>query len=468
MGEFIDSMKALCVNPLKVDKSAGVVLAFLGLARCFPLEHGVRGCASFTKLFFMRHFQEPIPLQTTAIDHGATILGADDNLVDGLRTVIERHQPEVVGIAFTTMTEFQGADALRSVAEFRDRFPEHAHVAVIPVSTTDAPDGLEGGYARAVEAIVGALVPPTRSAGACGAHINILASSMLTPGDVDTLKDWVRAFDLRPVVIPDLGDSVDGHLLAHGFSPLTYGGVARTEVERAGQSAATIVVGPSLGRAADLLKARTQVPDFRFPSLTGLEACDELTTALRDISGRSVPDRLRRQRDQLLDAMVDCHFRTADTSAMVAGDPDLAGALVRFARSVGVRVPTIVTTAKAPSLRQCLSDRIVVGDLDDLEREATEHPVQLLIANSHANALAARLRVPLMRAGFPQHDVLGAHTKSWIGYAGTRQTLFEVANLLARSQPEASPYSSIYGQPADPSKASAAHGRTSPDERTLP
>ena len=68
MATVIPVTKPLSVNPLKVSLRVGAALAFLGLARCMPLEHGVRGCAAFTKLFFMRHCREPIALQTTALD----------------------------------------------------------------------------------------------------------------------------------------------------------------------------------------------------------------------------------------------------------------------------------------------------------------------------------------------------------------------------------------------------------------
>ncbi len=117
---------------------------------------------------------------------------------------------------------------------------EHAVVEDLPAAKLiDEPEGLETGYARAVESIVELLVPATRLASAKVNQVTILAPSMLTPGDVDTLKDWVRAFGLSPLVIPDFGDSVDGHLIADGFSPVTYGGVTRADIERAGQSVAT-------------------------------------------------------------------------------------------------------------------------------------------------------------------------------------------------------------------------------------
>jgi 3-methylcrotonyl-CoA carboxylase beta subunit len=46
----------------------GATLAFLGVKNCMPLMHGAQGCASFTKVFFTRHFNDPIAIQTTAVN----------------------------------------------------------------------------------------------------------------------------------------------------------------------------------------------------------------------------------------------------------------------------------------------------------------------------------------------------------------------------------------------------------------
>ena len=126
-------------------------------------------------------------------------------------------------------------------------------------------DGLEAGYAQAVEAIVDTLVAPVRRSGGRASQVNVLASAMLTPGDIDALKDWIRAFGLDPVVVPDLGDSLDGHLTDDGFSPLTYGGTTRAALEDLGRAAATLVVGPSMpsrGRFPQGQDPRRRLPFF--------------------------------------------------------------------------------------------------------------------------------------------------------------------------------------------------------------
>jgi nitrogenase molybdenum-iron protein alpha/beta subunit len=139
--------------------------------------------------------------------------------------------------------------------------------------------------------------------------VNVLASSMLTPGDMEALDDWLGAFGQEANFIPDLSDSLSGYLTDDGYASLTFGGAPVSAVASAGEAVATLVIGRSLDRAADLSRARAGVPDYRFKGLLGLADCDALTKVLSEISGRPAPARIERQRAQLLDAMVDCHFK---------------------------------------------------------------------------------------------------------------------------------------------------------------
>lgn len=436
--------KALAVNPLKVSQPMGASLAFMGLKQALPLEHGAQGCTAFSKVFFTRHFREPIPLQTTAMDHLVAIIGADQNVVEALRTVAQANQPEIVGLISTGLAEMQGADIVRTIAQFREAHPEYATISIIPVATPDTLGNLESGFALAVEAIVDALVPPSSRAGVRARQVNVLASSMLTSGDVEAIVEWVDAFDLDALVLPNLGDSLDGHLGERGYSAITDGGITREQVASMGESAATLVVGPSLHRAADVLAARTGVPDRRFDSLLGLEGCDAFALALSEISGRAVPRRVERQRAQLLDAMVDCHFPLSSARIGVAGDPDLVEMLAHFLTSLGAEVPVAVTSARGVSPATVRG--ITIGDLEDFERAAERQQLDLLIANSHAAGVSSRLGRPLLRAGFPLYDQAGGHARTWVGYRGSRQAIFDLTNLLSSSRREPAPYRSIYWQ----------------------
>ncbi len=446
MAEITLSSKPLAVSPLKVSQAMGASLAFLGLARAMPLEHGARGCTALSKLFFMRHFREPIALQTTAMEQLTAVLGADDNVVEALRTVCVKDRPEIIGLITTGLSEMQGADIPRTLKAFRSAYPEWDSVAVVPVGAPDRLGCLESGFAAAVEAMITALVPSTPVHLRRADQVNLLVSPMLTTGDIEALKEWIEAFGLTPIVLPDLAASLDGHMLAEGFSTLTYGGTPLSSIGRMNESAATLVVGPSLDRAADALRLRTGTPDYRFAGVMGLEACDAFTNALRRISGHPVPVRIERQRAQLLDAMVDCHFVVGAASIAVAADPDLLGMLAHFLTSMGASVAVALASSRTDALSRLPVESVVVGDLEDLEDRARSLDVNLIIANSHAVQTAARLGLPLLRAGFPQHDYFGGHARVWAGYRGTRQALFDIANALSMQREQLPPYHSPYRQ----------------------
>lgn len=454
MGEVLKRNKPMSVSPLKASQPVGGVLAFLGINRCMPMLHGSQGCTAFAKVFFVRHFREPIPMQTTAMDQVSSVMGADDNVVEGLKTVCEKNSPAIVGLLTTGLSETQGTDIKRTVKMFRDQHPEHADVAVVPVTTPDFSGSAESGFAAAVEAIIDVMVPEATAAatspGMRPRQINILASSMLTPGDIEFVKDTVERFGLRPLVLPDISGSLDGHLGSGDFNPLTTGGSDIEDISSMGESVATVVIGHSMMRAANLLRERTGVPDYRFDSLMGLKAVDQLILALKQISGLPVPARIQRQRSQLQDAMLDTHFMLGQARVAIASDADLLYGFSELIGSLGGEVIAAVAPARSPLLEKIDAAVVKVGDLEDMEKLIADMQPELLIGNSHAAHSAARLDCEFMRAGFPQYDLLGGFQRTWVGYNGTRQALFDMANLmLARGKGEIEPYHSIYSQKQD-------------------
>lgn len=456
MVQVLIANKAMTVNPFKVSQPMGASLALMGIRGAIPLEHGAQGCTAFSKVFFTRHFREPIPLQTTAMDQIVTILGADGNVVEALDTIARTSGPEVVGLISTGLSETQGADIPRTIKEFRRQHPEWDGMAVVPISTPDTLGNLESGFARAVEALITHLVPRGNGAGKRPRQVNVLASSMLTPGDLEALRTWIEAFGLQPVLVPDLADSLDGHLTDQGYSHISQGGVTRSSLASLGEARATLVIGASMSKAADLLQQRTGVPDFRFAGLMGLAACDALTHTLSHLSGREVPPQVERWRAQLLDAMVDGHFLLGSGRAAVAADPDLLCSLVDFLTGVGCRVVTAVASARADSLHGLPLETVIVGDLEDWADQARAGGANLLLANSHGAMGAAELGRPLLRTGFPLYDWVGGYAREWIGYRGSRQTLFDLANMAAGQRTEVAPYVSRFASSLGRPAASAA------------
>ncbi|ACO76411.1 nitrogenase molybdenum-cofactor biosynthesis protein NifN [Azotobacter vinelandii CA] len=447
MAEIINRNKALAVSPLKASQTMGAALAILGLARSMPLFHGSQGCTAFAKVFFVRHFREPVPLQTTAMDQVSSVMGADENVVEALKTICERQNPSVIGLLTTGLSETQGCDLHTALHEFRTQYEEYKDVPIVPVNTPDFSGCFESGFAAAVKAIVETLVPERRDqVGKRPRQVNVLCSANLTPGDLEYIAESIESFGLRPLLIPDLSGSLDGHLDENRFNALTTGGLSVAELATAGQSVATLVVGQSLAGAADALAERTGVPDRRFGMLYGLDAVDAWLMALAEISGNPVPDRYKRQRAQLQDAMLDTHFMLSSARTAIAADPDLLLGFDALLRSMGAHTVAAVVPARAAALVDSPLPSVRVGDLEDLEHAARAGQAQLVIGNSHALASARRLGVPLLRAGFPQYDLLGGFQRCWSGYRGSSQVLFDLANLLVEHHQGIQPYHSIYAQ----------------------
>lgn len=466
MVELIKRKKALSVQPLKSSQTIGAALAFLGLDHSIPMLHGSQGCTAFGKVFFVRHFREPIPLQTTAMDQVSTVMGSEENVVEGLATICAKSKPDLIGLPTTGLSETQGSDVRMAIHEFRQKHPEFADTVIIPVDTPDFTGCLETGYAKAVDGLIESLVEPTSEKDEN--RINILAGSHLTPGDVEAVVDMIELFGLSAVVIPDLSGSLGGHLGDKDFNPLTTGGTRIADIRTAGAARATIVVGASLAPAADRLKEIVGVEDFRLDHLMSLDAVDAFIAILAKISGQPVPAKLKRQRSQLLDAMLDGHFMTGQARIAIAADPDLLKSLTDLVQGLGAEVVAAVASAGAKSLANLPIETVKVGDLEDLEQMAEAEGAELLVGNSHCVQSAGRLGIPILRAGFPQFDVVGGFRKTWMGYEGLRDAYFDIANLmLSIHKGEVEPYASVYAQrhyhtSSDRGEGEHAHRTASP------
>jgi len=296
------------------------------------------------------------------------------------------------------------------------------------------------------------------------AMVNVLAGSLLTPGDIEELKDIFEFFGLHARVLPDLSGSLDGHLTDADFNPVTAGGTPVAAIRSLTDATATVTVGSSLYKAADRLVQRGGPDDYRFPHLHSLDQVDKLLLTLSEIAGRPVPQRFERQRSQLQDAMLDTHFMLGGSRVALALEPDLLLAYRELVAGMGAVTGPALTPAHTPFLPEMPLAEIKIGDLQDLETMlGNDACVDMIISNSHASDTAQRYGIPLFHAGFPQYDVIGGYRQCRIGYRGLRQTLFDMANLLHNHRHDGvEPYQSIYAQQAERSSCTADTGQVRP------
>lgn len=430
MAEVVLSRKSCSMNPLKSSAPLGAALAFLGIEGSVPLFHGAQGCTSLALVLAVRHFKETIPIQTTALNELATVLGGAGSLEEGLLNIQKRMQPRFIGIASTALVETRGEDLAGELRVIRARQTALADTALVYASVPDYDGGLEDGWSKAVSATIETLTPTGAAPAPSVPQINLLPGFHLTAADIEELVETVEAFGLRATVLPDLSCSLDG-TVPESWVPTSLGGTPLAAVRGLGGAVHTIAVGEHMRAPARLLSARTGVPATVFPALTGLETCDAFVRLLSGLSGRPAPARLRRQRSRLVDAMLDGHFHFGGRRIALAADPDLLCGLAGFFATMGAEiVAAVASTAHSPGLAECPGDRVIVGDLDDFEQAAAAGEADLLVTHSHGRQAAERLGLPLLRVGFPIFDRLGPAHSRRVGYRGTRDLLFETANTL--------------------------------------
>lgn len=437
MAKVSYSKKSCSVNPLKMSQPIGSALAFMGIENCMPLFHGSQGCTSFGLVLFVRHFKEAIPLQTTAMSEVATVLGGYENVEKAIITIANRQKPDIIGISSTGVTETKGDDVEGFIRLFREQHPEFDAIRLVYVSTPDFKDAFQDGWAKTVEQLVLSLVEPvTGDTLPDASRINLLPGAHITPGDIDELRDIFAGFGLEVTVLPDLSGSLDGHVPTD-FTPTTLGGTSLQAAAGMGSAFHTIALGEQMRMAAEALQEKTGVPFTLFERLTGLEVNDRLVRLLMDLTGREAPPKIKRQRSQLVDAMLDGHFQIGGKRIALGAEPDLLATLAHFLTEMGAHVEVAVTTTQSPILEAIPTDEVLIGDLEDLELRA--QGVDLLVTHAHGRQAAARLGIPLFRVGIPMFDRIGAAHQTLVGYRGTRDLIFEIANLFLSIEHEPTP-----------------------------
>lgn len=434
MAKVVLSKKSCAVNPLKMSQPIGGALAFLGIENTMPVLHGSQGCTAFGMVLFVRHFRESIPLQTTAMSEAATILGGFENIEQGILNIKKRANPKLIGICSTGLTETKGDDVSGYLNLVRQRHPEIADTALVYVSTPDFTGAFQDGFGAAAKAIAEELVSKSPQEKFPG-QVNILAGSHLTPADVEEVKEMAESFGLVPIVLPDLSSSLDGHV-PEDFSPTSLGGTKLADIARMGASVHTIVLGEQMLGAAEVL-ARLGVSYTLFTHLTGLAATDGLVALLSHLSGNAVPEKWKRERSRLVDAMLDGHFFFGKKKVALAAEPDLLFALASFFTDMGAEIHAAVTTTESSLLAQMPAEEVLIGDLEDFEARAKG--ADLLVTHAHGRQASERLGIPLFRAGLPIFDRLGAAHKLFVGYRGTRNLIFETGNIFIEHLPHPHP-----------------------------
>ncbi|NEJ98698.1 MULTISPECIES: nitrogenase iron-molybdenum cofactor biosynthesis protein NifN [Rhizobium] len=433
MARVVSQTKSAAVNPLKSSQPLGAAFAFLGVDGAIPLLHGSQGCTSFALALLVRHFNEAIPLQTTAMNEAAIIVGGADRLEEAILSLKARTRPRLIGICTTASVEARDEDVAGDVENIkRKRAMELVGTEVVLANTPDFDGAIEEGWSKAVTAMIKAIARPDKQY-RNPRKIAILPGWNLTVADIEHLRETAVSFGLDPVILPDVSGALDGSI-PEEWMPTTYGGTKLKEIRDLGATMQCIAIGEHMRRPAEALQRLTGVPYVLFRSLTGLENVDRFIRVLAAMSRKQTPLNVRRNRMQLQDAMLDGHSHMAGKKIAIASEPDQLFQLSDFFTAMGAEIAAAVTTTgTSKALEMVPAKTVKVGDLSDLESLAAT--ADLIVTHSHGREAARRLGVPLMRVGFPMFDRLGSQHKLTILYRGTRDVIFDFANILQTNHP---------------------------------
>lgn len=434
------------INACKLCVPLGACVAFRGIEGAMPFLHGSQGCATYIRRYIISHFREPMDIASSSFSEETAIFGGRENLKAGLKNVCLQYKPQFIGIATTCLAETIGEDIELSLRELKEERSVPEDVKIVTVSTPSFNGTHIEGFRAAVKAVTATLAKTGKKEG----QINIFPA-FLSPSDLRHIKEILEDFGLKYVMLPDYSETLDSGIWSE-YLKIPEGGTSIEAIASMGGSAASIEFTRTAvdeESAGSLLFEDFKVPHLKMGIPLGIKQTDLFFEALEKLSGRPTPSKYLDERGRLIDAYVDAHKYTFDKRAVVYGEEDLVIAIASFLAEIGIIPVLCASGGKSGRLKSALKevipdicDNVVVSDGSDfmeIAQEAERLKPNLFIGNSKGYSVARRLGVPLVRAGFPIHDRIGAGRILHIGYRGTQQLFDRVVNALLWKRQEESP-----------------------------
>jgi len=471
------------VNPCVMCQPMGSALAFKGIENTMVLYHGSQGCSTYMRLHLAHHFREPVDIASSSLSEKGAVYGGRENLKKGLRNVINRYKPKVIGVATTCLAETIGDDVPAIIREFKEEEgigdDLEKDIIIIPVSTPSYGESHVSGYIKALDAVVRKFTekPPEdielmdymenmeimeyteilekekakESAGKAekpgmeeilNGKLNLIPVESVSPADVRELKEILAETAGDYIFLPDISETFDAPL-GEELPKIAAGGTPLSEIADMPNSRASLGLGVvSMNLAVKYLEASHGVPGHNVPIPIGLLNTDLFFTELVRILGCPIPEKYQKERGRLLDAMVDVHKYLYGVKAAVYGDPDTVFSLTTFMLELGMNPVLVATGSKSrdfekrikqifeeirPELEPVVLDGI---DFDSLNDAVSECSPEILIGNSNGRYIAKARDIPLVRVGLPIHDRVGAQRILTVGYRGALELLDRITNTI--------------------------------------
>lgn len=443
----IDPLVNLNVNPCKMCMPMGAVSAFYGIKKCMNILHGSQGCSTYIRRHMATHYNEPVDIASSSLTEQGTVYGGEDNLLKGLKNLIELYHPQIIGVSTTCLAETIGEDVPRIIEKFHSNNPEYNDIEIIPVNSPGYGGTQFEGYFRALYGIVSNVKMDTEP----NDFVNIITAP-ISPADTRFLKETFKQFKIDTIMLPDISDNLDGGYMEK-YDRLPSGGTCIEDIRKMGQARLTIELNSidSDYSPGKYLEKEYQVPCIRINLPVGLRDTDIFYDEISRI-GKCLDPRteIEAMRGRYLDAMVDSHKYNGEGRAVIFGEPDFVVSTVRICVENGIMPLVVATGSVCKELKELLTVEIesvakryfierfeILDDVDFkvIEAMAEKLNANLMIGNSDGRRIEENLNIPLVRRAFPIHDRVGGQRLRMLGYEGSLTYIDDIANaILSRKE----------------------------------
>lgn len=431
----------LNVNPCKMCMPMGAVTAFYGIKKCISILHGSQGCSTYIRRHMATHYNEPVDIASSSLTEQGTVYGGEENLINGLKNLIQLYHPDVIGVATTCLAETIGEDIKRTVAKFYEQNAEYQNITIIPVPSPGYGGSQYEGFMKTLYQIVTSVDQDATPNG----KINVI-TSLISPADTRFLKEAFELFGLEIILLPDLADNLDG-VYKKTYQRLPAEGTDIKDIKMMAGARFTIELGICYEGASigAYLEENYQIPYQRIHLPVGLRDADTFYDLLAALAKTKIPTKIVKIRERYLDAMIDSHKYNGEGRAVIYGEPDFVVNTARLCMENGVMPLLLATGSRYEKIGNLLSAEVeaiakryfieeynIVDDVDfkEIEYLAKKLNANLMIGNSDGRRIEEELNLPLVRRGFPIHDRIGGQRLRMLGYEGSLTLLDEITNAL--------------------------------------
>jgi nitrogenase molybdenum-iron protein NifN len=439
-------------NACKMCTPLGAALAFHGIEGAVPLLHGSQGCSTYMRRYLISHFKEPVDIASSNFSEETAIFGGSANLKRAIENVVRQYAPAMIGIATTCLSETIGDDVPMILNSLDKNF---GRTALVYVSTPSYSGTHIDGFHQAVRAVVDWFNPENKKITyrpKKKKKINVFPG-MLSNEDIRHLKEIFNDYKIHFVILPDYSERLEGPSWLD-YQAIQEGGTPIDNIEKMHLALTSLEFGAILSQtvkngresAGSLLENRFGIPCIRMGIPMGVKATDYFFKKLEILTGKPVPEKYQKQKWRLIDSYVDGNKYVSKKKAVIYGEEDFVAGLAGFLGEIGI-IPVLCASGGKSgffekALKKVLPENILKQitiqdnmDFSQMEEAARFMHPDLIVGNSKGYAMARKLKVPLVRVGFPIHDRVGGSRILHIGYKGAQQLFDTIINsLLHRSQ----------------------------------